>query len=86
MSKKLFRVKYVNQSSGEDVEGYFFADGLEKLDEIISDILEIYPIPYEELPQRQQRHPYIRAGSECPKCGKGVNGVNPYDYGGTWRR
>ncbi len=47
--KKLFKVKYVNQSSGEDVEGYFLADGLEKLDENIADILEIYPIPYEEL-------------------------------------
>ena len=24
--------------------------------------------------------------SKCPKCGKYVNGVNPYDDGETWRK
>ena len=24
--------------------------------------------------------------SKCPKCGKYINGVNPYDDGETWRQ
>lgn len=27
-----------------------------------------------------------RDTSKCPKCGKFVNGVNPYDDGETWRK
>ena len=37
-------------------------------------------------PQIQLRYPYIRPGSECPNCGKGVNGVDPGDDGQTWRK
>ena len=37
-------------------------------------------------PQVQQRYPYPRPGAQCPKCGKEINGVNPYDDGETWRR
>lgn len=38
------------------------------------------------LPQVQQRYKYINAGSECPSCRRGVNGINPYDDGETWRK
>lgn len=35
------------------------------------------------LQSRYQGQPPL---GECPKCGKYVNGVNPYDDGETWRR
>lgn len=37
-------------------------------------------------PQTQTRYPRPLAGAQCPKCGKQVNGVNPYDDGETWRK
>jgi hypothetical protein len=37
-------------------------------------------------PQVQTRDPQPRPSAQCPKCGKQVNGVNPYDDGETWRK
>jgi len=37
-------------------------------------------------PQLQTRYLQPLIGAQCPKCGKQVNGVNPYDDGETWRR
>ena len=49
MKKKLFKVEYVNQQTGDLMNGYFLADGLADLEDEIADITEIYPLIYEVL-------------------------------------
>lgn len=43
---KLYWVKFVDQSSGIEVDTYFKAESISKLDEVIADIIEIKVIDH----------------------------------------
>lgn len=41
MSKTLYWVKFIDQSTGSEIDTYFSAESISKIDEEIADILEI---------------------------------------------
>jgi len=50
MEKKLYKVKFINQISGEEVVNYFLAFSAEGVEEEVADIVSIEPLtPFEDL-------------------------------------
>lgn len=43
--EKLYLVKYINQTSGEEISTYFLAEDLAHIESEIADIIRIDPVP-----------------------------------------